>query len=74
MQYGWYSAKAAAQFGTVIYSTSFGEVAVTCVTDVEYDSGTGWDDIVPVGPVDNFIREDEQHKLISNMFGRDYGI
>jgi hypothetical protein len=56
-KHGWYSVNMRKVSGSCLYVSPEGkEVEITCVTNNPNDSGTGWKDIVYVGPVKSFVR------------------
>ena len=59
INYGWYSQKMYEKCGAIVYSSPNGEVTVTCVTNNKIASGLGYDDVVFVGELYDFIRREE---------------
>jgi hypothetical protein len=66
--HGWYSAKAAHQYGTSIYKSHANpdiEMTVTLVTVTKDASCYGWDDVVYVGEICGHVRN---HPGTDKMF------
>lgn len=64
-KHAWYSAKMDARCGHVVWESAEGkEVFCTSVSD-DSDHGMGWDDVVPMGMVQKFVRSSEKRMASS---------
>ena len=65
VRYGWFSSKSKAVGNTthIYLDKSGGQVEVTCVSRTINNHGSGWDDIVNVGQVCQWVKSIKNHSI-----------